>query len=211
MRRTTMSLLRYYPMADTIKETTNVLQIGIESFLSHIDETLHPVLKEKLEEKINKYQEQGLPQDLSKRLGLLQTASTSPDIILIANETQCTVPDVAEVYFKIGLSFFFGPLRDVVEGTIATTTLWDRRLVASLLEDLYNYQSDLTISILLYAQENNIPTDDHFETLLEHWNKAHQNQIRNIELAMKEGQVETKPDLAAISVIVRELRHLSGN
>lgn len=211
VRRITLWLLRYYPMADTIEETASILQIGIDSFLSNITECLQGDLRRKLDDSIKAYEHLKLPKDLAKRLALLQSASTSPDIILVATETGNTVPEVAELYFKVGQSFFFSPLRDTIETAAMATTLWDRRLVASLIEDLYNYQSDLTINMLLYAKEQRIQTNDHFEALLESWMQAHQNQIINIEHAIKESQIETALDLTAATVIVRELRHLSGN
>ncbi|MDP4840399.1 MAG: NAD-glutamate dehydrogenase, partial [Alphaproteobacteria bacterium] len=203
--------LRYYPMADTIEETASILKIGIDSFLSNITDCLQGDLKDKLEARIKAYEQLKLPKNLAKRLALLQAASTSPDIILVATETNSTVPEVAKLYFKVGQAFFFSPLRETIETVAMATTLWGRRLVISLIEDLYNYQSDLTINMLLYAAEQRIQTDDHFEALLENWMQAHQNQIINIQHAIKESKIETALDLTAATVIVRELRHLSGN
>ncbi len=211
VRRITLWLLRYYPMAETIEETASVLHIGIDSFLSNITECLQGNLKERLDHSIQAYESLNLPKDLAKRLALLQAASTSPDIILVATETGNTVPEVAELYFKVGQSFFFSLLRDTIESASIATTLWDRRLVANLIEDLYNYQSDLTINMLLYAKEQSVKTGDHFEALLESWINSHRNQIANIEHAIQESHIKTVLDLTAASVIVRELRYLSGN
>lgn len=211
LRRTTMWLLRYYPMADTIKDTANILGIGIESFLSNVMDSLNDNEKDKLAQIIKHYKTLNLPKTLRERLALLQLASTSPDIILIASETGYTVPETAELYFKVGQIFYFVKLREIIEKTKISHTSWERRLTSNLLEDLYNYQSDLVVNMLEYADKFKINTNDHFKALLSKWVEANRHQIDNIEHAIKESQIETKPDLTALSIIVRDLRHLSGN
>jgi glutamate dehydrogenase len=209
LRRTVMWLLRHYPMATTITETINVLSIGIESFLANIMDCLDENGKEALLATISEYKDMQLPEELAQRLALLRTAATSPDIILIASETLFTVPEVAELYFKVGDLFHFTSLRETIDSG-AFASIWERRLASNLLEDFYNYQNDLVVNLLSYATEFNIRLDDHYETLLNGWITAHSTLIETIEQGLKEAQLSVKPDLTALSVLARDLRLLCG-
>lgn len=210
IKRTALWLLRYYPMQATIAETAKVLGVGIESFLSNMEFILPDDLKKKIELMIKQANLDGLPNHIAHRLAILGVASTSPDIILIANETKFTVPEVAELYFQVAQRYHFNYLRDVLESPTFNTNVWDRRLSASMIEDLYSYQSDLTINILQHAEAENIKVDDHFETVIERWEHAHRNIIDSVRNTIKEGQIQTTPDLTIIGVIMRDLRVFSG-
>lgn len=211
LRRTTLWLLRHYPMVETIEETTQVLSIGIESFLSHIMESLDNDGKKKLSQIMESYKALKLPKNLSDRLALLQIASSSPDIILIAAESGYNVPDVAKLYFKVGHTFHFGALRDAIEKSPHVTTRWDRRLISSLQEDLYSYQSALVLQMLSRRTTKKMENEESFDLLLQEWSQRHQNQIKSLERILRESQVLQKPDLTSLSIIIRELRQLSSS
>jgi NAD-specific glutamate dehydrogenase len=211
VRRATHWMLRYYPIAETIEKTIGNLFGGMESFLSHIMQSLDEEGQERLSNHIKAYADLQLPEALARRLALLKIAATSPDIILIASETGFSIPKSAELYFKVGRKFHFTLLRDFVEKSPTIKTIWDRKLAASLIEDLQNYQSDLVINMLSYAEEYGVATDDGFDVLIQNWIHTNQALLQNLEQAIKESQVQENPDLTTISVLTRELRFLSGN
>ena len=175
-----------------------------------MEETLHKAVKGKIKIETRVGQSDGLPEDLAHRLAILGVASTSPDIILIANETKFTVPEVAELYFLLGHNFYFSELRDVLDSPVFSANVWDRKLSTAMSEDLYNYQSDLTVNMLAYAEAENVPTDDHYNELIQYWQHAHRNSLDAMRHAMQEGQLESKPDLTVIGVILRDLRQFCG-
>ncbi len=210
IKRTVLWLLRYYPMADTIAETAKVLGVGIESFLANMESTLPEEDKQKIEKNIKQAKEDGIPSTVAHRLMILGMASTSPDIILIANETRYTVPEVAELYFKVAQQYHFNHLRDLLESPTFNTNIWDRKLSSSMIEDLYNYQSDLTINLLHHAEAENIKVDDNFDKITSTWEHAHRNIIESVRHTMSESQVQTSPDLTVIGVIMRDLRLFAG-
>ncbi len=206
VKRTVLWLLRYYPLSDSIDKTTQVLSVGIDSFLSHMQDTLHSTLKSKIEGEINNATTQGMPKSLAHRLSILKIASTSPDIILIANETKKTVPEVAELYFQTDHNFFFSILRETLDSPTFNTTPWERKLVNAMVEDLYSCQSDLVVHMLEEAETEKIKTNDHFESLLSHWKKSKARILNTITNTIKESQLETKPDLTVLGVVLRDVK-----
>ncbi len=211
LKRTNIWLLKYYPMHRTIEETINALCSGVEIFLANINNALDEKGKAKLDDMVKYYENMNLDNSLAKRIAFLKIASTSPDIILIASETGYHVSKVAELYFQIGELFNFSLLKDIITTKSNTSSRWDRRLTNCLLEELFNYQSDLTISILQYIQKFNIKVEDNFTIALNDWSNAHSNNIKNLNSAITESQIESNFNLTAMDVIIRELRHLSGN
>ena len=211
LKRTNIWLLKYYPMHNNIEETVNSLCSGVELFLSNITSTLDQKGKEKLSSIIQDYEKINIDTSLARRLAFLRIASTSPDIILIASETGYPVPKVAELYFKIGELFKFSMLKDIVENNSNAISRWERRLTSCVLEELFNYQSDLAINILHYVHKFHVKINDGFECALKDWSHAHRNEIKNLEKTIKESQIESNFNLTAIDVIIRDLRHLSGN
>lgn len=211
LRRTINWLLRYYPISSTIEETIELLGIGIESFLNNIIDCVDHETQSMMVQEIDDLCNAMIPRNLAERLVMLKQAASSPDIILIANDTNFTVPEVATLYFKVGNDLHFSKLRYLIDHGGFGKTQWARKLFSGLQEDLYNYQSDLVISMLNYARNYNIPTDDNFEGLIDKWKVSHNGILNNITHSIKEARLEENLDLTAVSVIVRELRVLSGN
>ena len=136
---------------------------------------------------------------------MLRQAASSPDIILIARDMNCTIPEVAALYLRIGNEIHFAQLRVLIEKSKSGGTIWERRHLHNLHEDLYNYQSDLVMAILKYAKKYDISTKQGFEDLLDRWKAAHSSILENIHHSIKEARLDESLDTNALCVVVRDL------
>jgi glutamate dehydrogenase len=211
LRRASFWILRYYPLSDTIQRTIDGFSIGIEAFLSNIYTCLDDSGLDRFARQVAHYEQMKLPKSLAERLAMLQIASSSPDIILIASETDYSVPHVAGLYFRVGHLFGFNKIREIIDRSPVTKTQWDRHLVQGILEDIFNYQSDLVVQLLQFAKNQEIGISDGGELVLKQWSIANRNLISKIDHIFTESHIDKNPDLTIISLLVRELRALSGN
>jgi len=211
LKRTILWLLRNYPVNDSIGETTSVLSIGVESFLKNLTQCLDDEDRFRFSEKVINYTEMGLPHELAEKLANLMIAASSPDIILIASETGYTVPEVGTLYFKVGSRYGFNKIRHQIESMNTTQTNWHRAAVHGLVDDLYSYQSDLVINVLSYCKGCKVDFANNGQTFVEYWEDAFGSQVKRVEQVLVEANASENTDLALLSVVTRELRHLSGN
>lgn len=209
LRRASFWILKHYPLSESIQTSISGFSIGIEAFLSNIYLCLDEKGLDRFAKHAKSYEDMKLPKDLAERLAMLQIASSSPDIILIASETDYTVPLVAGLYFRVGNLFGFNKIREIIDRSPISKTHWDRNLVQGILEDLYNYQSDLVVQLLQFAKNQEMSISDGGDFTIKQWSLANHNVIRKIDHIFTESHIEINPDLTIISVLVRELRELS--
>jgi len=75
--------------------------------------------------------------------------TSAMDIIRIARGGG-VVEETARVYFGVGARFGLDKLRDLA-GALTTDTPWQKTAVASLIDDLFNYQSVLASRVIAEA------------------------------------------------------------
>jgi glutamate dehydrogenase len=203
VRRIVPWLLRHYRLNENILSTSSVLELGSESFLSNLDSCLDESHKKILEDNIFNYEKLNISSELAQRVAVLQIAASSPDIILIASRTHVPIPQVAKIYFDVGARFYLNTLRQRIN-QIKLVNSWQRMALNGCVEDLYTLQCDLVEEILKLAHPHDISSSDAFAA----WISSRQTTIKKIDDLSKEILSLSSLDLAAVSVILREYRHL---
>lgn len=209
VKRTTLWLLRYQNKIESISETSSILRVGVESFLSGLANCLDDEGYGALAASINAYITDGLDYDFAQRLSILKIAASSPDIILIATETGSTVQNVASLYFMVGNRFGFNQLRLSIDN-LSSSSFWHRWAAAGLQEDLYIYQNNMVMSILSYMRRSKTLEKLSMTTLLENWIHTYSRDVERVDQVLNEAKLHGLGDFSLITVVARELRQLCG-
>ena len=202
VRRIMPWLVRHYHMNEGILSTTNVLKVGSEAFLENLNECLDDQTKKNLEESIASYELLNIGADLSQRIAVLQIAASSPDIILIAARMGGNIPEVAKIYFEVGVRFSLAILRKRIN-EIKTGSSWQRMALNGAIEDLYGLQTELVEQILKLMQQENFL----FRDAVVVWIAENQEKVDRIDQLNQDILSLPTLDLAVVSVILREYRN----
>jgi glutamate dehydrogenase len=144
--------------------------------------------------------EDGIPEELARRVASLDVMSSAMDIIRIARtDAAHGVEDVARVYFDVGARFSLDRLRSATNG-ISAETPWQKTALATLVEDLFNYQSLLASRVIA---ETNGAADP-----VEAWLAKRPRVVERVDQTMHEFRSATTVDLAMLTVASRQFRVL---
>jgi glutamate dehydrogenase len=142
----------------------------------------------------------GIPEDLARRVASLDVMTSAMDIVRIARTKQTqNVEDVARVYFGIGARFSLDRLRSA--GTnISAETPWQKSALATLIDDLFNYQSTLAARVITETNGAGDP--------VETWLAARPRVVERVDQTMHDMKAAAAVDLAMLTVASRQLRAL---
>jgi glutamate dehydrogenase len=144
--------------------------------------------------------EDGIPEELARRVASLDVMSSAMDIIRIARTDAAQgVEDVARVYFGVGARFSLDRLRSATNG-IAAETPWQKTALSTLVEDLFNYQSTLASRVITEANGASDPVDA--------WLAKRPRAVERVDQTMHDVRAATTVDLAMLTVASRQFRML---
>ncbi|MCP4924152.1 MAG: NAD-glutamate dehydrogenase [bacterium] len=207
-RQAILWMLRSYPGSLDLVKTTNKFVQGMRSLAPCLRECLDSYTTKRLQGNIDHLRHLGLENDFAERVAILGIMASFPDIILIADETRRSVKDAASVYFALGERFGFSELRQSVE-LMKSHSSWHRAALSALVEDLFSYQGDAAKSVLEYGQEFPSCAEGDSQECISFWCDARRDRVTRIEKML--GDVLRgggNPDLAYLTVVIRELRSL---
>jgi glutamate dehydrogenase len=208
LKRTTIWLLNHYPLDGLLSDLVHDLSIGVGAFLGDLTDCLDAEGEDKLAQTVVFYQNFGIEHAFAERCALLAIAANSPNIVLLASATGFTMREIGTLYFHLGSRFSFGKIRAQVRG-IVTTSTWVNQQLMGLLEDLYNYQSDLTLRVISLAHENPKALEDGGKSLMAQFEIDHTEAVTRLDRMFLEANIARCQDVATLTVATRELRLLS--
>lgn len=209
LKRTVLWLLKNYPLQEgSITDVTTQLSHGVQAFLNSLTTCLDIEGEDKLAAALVGYQDFGIDLDFAERLAVLKIAASSPDIILVATQTGFTISEVGTLYFLVGSRFQFGKVRELVRHIIPSGQ-WQRLQINGLLEDLYENHRALVYAILMFAREKGLTMDQGGITLVAEWEMHHKGALQRLDRVLSEAGLGQNTPLENLSVVARELRHLS--
>lgn len=208
LKRTTIWLLNHYPLDGLLSDLVHDLSIGVGAFLGDLTDCLDAEGEDKLAQTVVFYQNFGIEHAFAERCALLAIAANSPNIVLLASATGFTMREIGTLYFHLGSRFSFGKIRAQVRG-IVTTSTWVNQQLMGLLEDLYNYQSDLTLRVISLAHENPKALEDGGKALMAQFEIDHTEAVARLDRMFLEANIARCQDVATLTVATRELRLLS--
>jgi glutamate dehydrogenase len=144
----------------------------------------------------------GIPEALAQRVASLDVMTSAMDIIRISrNDAAHGVDDVARVYFGLGERFNLDRLRTASQN-ISAETPWQKTALATLIEDLYGYQSILASRVIKEADGTGGPD------AVEKWLARRPRVVEKVDQIIHEFRASTSVDLAMLTVTSRQLRAL---
>ncbi|MBM3521541.1 MAG: NAD-glutamate dehydrogenase, partial [Alphaproteobacteria bacterium] len=146
----------------------------------------------------------GVPKELAARVAALEALVAGPDIVRIAATTKQNMRDVARAYFAIGDRLGFGWLREAA-GRVRADTNWQRLAAEAVVDDMFQLQAEMTGRALAASKG----TADLARVAAE-WAERHKIALARLDSLLADLKAAPSTDLAALTVVGRELRALSA-
>ena len=137
----------------------------------------------------------GVDPALAQTLTALEFTFPALDLTDLAQQTGTRLEDAARTYFAVDAELALGLWRAEIN-RLPTDTLWQRQARASARDDAYAIASQITRAILTRRED------------LALWRERHARPVQRLH-ALLAGIGTQAPDLAPVSVALRELRHLA--
>ena len=139
--------------------------------------------------------EAGVQEALAHNLTALDHTFPALDLVDLAHGTQASLEQAAHAYFEVEASLDLAQWRLQIN-RLPTDTLWQTQARASARDDVYSIAGHITQG-LLQRQEN-----------LQAWQERNARPIERLNRLLAAIHTQN-PDLAPVSVALRELRHLA--
>ncbi len=144
--------------------------------------------------------EDGIPEELAKRVASLDVMSSAMDIIRISRmDADHGVEEVARVYFGVGSRFGLDRLR-AATNHVAAETPWQKTALQALVEDLFSYQSALASRVISETNGAGDPVDA--------WLAQRSRVVERVDQTMHDFRASSTVDLAMLTVASRQFRVL---
>jgi len=159
---------------------------------------------EQLEEvraRARRFTENGVPPDLSLRIGQLKALSAGCDIVRLGTVAGTPVLETGRVYFGVGGRFGLDWLRSAAN-RIPSDNQWHRLALSAIIDDLWGLQTALASQVLAGFGSGTVA--------LEAWSATKSEAAERVDALLAELRQMPQLDLAMLAVVNRELRHLAG-
>lgn len=139
--------------------------------------------------------EAGVEADLAQNLAALEFIFPALDLVDLMQQTDTTLEQAARAYYGVDAALGLSAWRSQIN-RLPTDTLWQTQARGSARDDVYSIASQITRG-LLTRQETQ-----------ETWHQRHAQAIERLTQLLTTISTQA-PDLAPVSVALRELRHLA--
>jgi glutamate dehydrogenase len=201
--RATGWFLRSRRLAEPMEQTIERFQPGVETLYGALMKLLDAPARSQLDIQAVRWTQAGVPRELALRVAALDTLFAALDIIEVAESTGRPVPAVAGVYFKLSAKLGLAWLRDRI-GQIPGDSHWQTLAKSAMRDDLAGLARSLAADVVGAAGDGSGP-----EALVGRWESANADAIERAERLLAELRAAPAPDLAMLSVALRELRNLA--
>jgi glutamate dehydrogenase len=201
--RATLWFLRRRRERLPIAEVLAIFQPGLEAFRSQLPAVLSAADRETYEAAAARLAAKGVPQELARDMAGLDALYAVLDATEVARETGRPLEAVARLYFALAGDL---ELRWFAERITAlpTDTTWQALARNALRDDLASQQRTLTTAVAKLAPESAEP-----ESMIAAWKERYAQPIARLSGMREELKRAGTPDLAVLSVLLRELRGLA--
>ena len=175
---------------------------GIEAVRAQFEQVLPPETSAALAARAQAYADQGVPEDLARRVAALIVLASANDIARISMRISQPVEAVGRLYFLVGGRFGLGWLRASAERMPAGSH-WQKLAGDAVIDDLYVRQAALTESILQEA-EGKTP-----EEALEAWIETRKGAVSRTDQLVAELRALGKLELASLTVASHQFAGLT--
>jgi len=177
----------------------NASQLGQELF-----DWVAPSTLEHLQTQMQEWLERGVPEPLAARAARLDEVLAALDLTHVAERADVSLQQAAAAYFNVAERIDLGWLREQIVH-LPRETHWQSLARAALRDDLFAAHSELASAVLAGVAGRACDELDAVET----WVLANAQSIRRCAAVIADASGNSNPDLAMLSVAMRELRGLS--
>ncbi|MEM8963132.1 MAG: NAD-glutamate dehydrogenase [Acidobacteriota bacterium] len=202
--RATRWFLRYGGEPVDVALCVETYRDGIAILADKLEDLLPSAARPLLRRRYRRYEKAAVPLALACRVAGLGQLPAGLDIVRCALALGEQVEPIGRIYFAVGERFRFARLRRAA-WRLAFANAWQKAAVEAAVEDLFQYQAELTRRIVEMGRTE---TTERIGTLIDTWIDIHPGAVARIDRLLEEVDGPVKVDLAMVSVATRELRRL---
>jgi glutamate dehydrogenase len=170
-------------------------QPGARELKAHLGQWLPTAVKASWEQATQALVQAGVEQDLACNLTALEHLFPALDLMDLAQATKIGLEQAARAYFGVDVALGLTAWRAEIN-RLPTDTLWQTQARGSARDDVYSIASQITHGLLTQCED------------LASWSVQHEKPIERLRKLLQNISRQS-PDLAPVSVALRELRHLA--
>lgn len=186
-----------------IDETVARFSAGAQALAQVLPGVVVDVDREELEQAALEYTTGGADESLARQLASLRMLYAALDVVEVSETSGYSIQDVAYVYFHLGDRLGLHWLRDQI-ASLSTANHWQAMACSALHDDVTTKQGALVASILRQAKRSK-----KIDLLIENWLVDNEAATRRWQRILADLHTAGSPDLAMLSVAVREVRDLA--
>ena len=175
---------------------------GVERLLPRIAELVRGSDREGMDEYVTRLTEQGVPQELAARVSGLMYGFGLVDVVEVAEATGHDIDAVADVYFSLTSQFNADAVLNKISA-LPRADRWQTLARMALRYDMYAALAALTQQVIVSTPQDAAPADR-----VAQWRSDNASVLDRVIASMKEFATSSA-DLAALSVLLRQIRTLS--
>jgi glutamate dehydrogenase len=202
VEETTRWYLTWEPAGD-IEETISAGHDGFERLAAVLGDLGSDERRRRREQTVERLTGQGVPEPLARAHAMRPEQRYAPDMVWVSGATGRPIEEVAEVFFEVGASLRLDWMELELERVPATTRM-QRWALQALREDAAQVRRELAGGVL--AESTGGTAAEAVEAFL----AERGDGLRRLEGFLRSLSREGEPDLAGLTLAVRQLRALAA-
>ena len=146
--------LRNKPQLLNIDKIVEEFKAQTQSLIKDIDRLICNDVKDNFNKTYDYYCVNSIQPSLAKQLAGLGILYSAMDIIVVATKREVPATKVSSIYFAVGDRFHFDWLRHEAD-QLDASTYWQRMLIKTIKDDIYDHQRRLT-SLIIKSASNDL-------------------------------------------------------
>jgi glutamate dehydrogenase len=200
--RATSWFLRSPRLKAPMEETIERFRPGVEALYEHLARLLDPQARQHFEAQAARWMQAGVPAGIARRVAALDTLFAALDIAEVAADAGRPVATVAGVYFELGAKLGLGWLRERIGG-LPGDSHWQTLAKGAMRDDVAGLARTLARNVVADGQAQDAAE------LVAAWQSRNGASMERATRLLEELRAAPAPDLAMLSVALRELRNLA--
>jgi glutamate dehydrogenase len=202
IRRSSRWFLRNRKPDFDIQKTIDHFANPISELTKQLPELLNETDKDYLNNQIQWYKEEGVPEPLAIKIAYCDTLFTSLDIVEAATKNNFDISEVAKTYFALDSSLELYWLKAQMN-SYPIDNQWDELARSGFRDDLDRVQKKLCVSVLkLKTKKGHAKT---IEERISEWLSQHERLVERWQSLLSEIKSSNNAGFVTYSVILREL------
>lgn len=203
IKHTTLWLLQNGESVSDIEAVVEAIRPTAQLLDAEFEQLMPAAESQRYQQRLNRYQKAGIPEDIARRVTKLKALYPAPDIHGLSQRHKQSLSNVANCYFQLADRLQLGWIRRQIDGLQAETR-WQALARNALRDDLYSRHQALTGRVLR-GWKNKVDVSAEIEA----WCTQQDEPLRYFRALVNEVQQSESSDYLSLSVLLRQLSRLS--